>query len=94
MGETDQGENWVLFSVNLYSNFLLMGGTVFLPCYLTWGQNMVEVMKTMVILFKRSHAPTATFSAPTLQQATRDPSLHWRLLDIHGQVWVSLLLTP
>ena len=28
---------------------------------------------------------------PTLQQATADPHLHWRLLDTHGQVWVSLL---
>ena len=26
-----------------------------------------------------------------LQQATTDPRLCWRLLDIHGQVWVSLL---
>ena len=24
-------------------------------------------------------------------QATTDPRLHWRLLDTHGQVWVSLL---
>ena len=28
---------------------------------------------------------------PTLQQATADPRLRWRLLDTHGQVWVSLL---
>ena len=28
---------------------------------------------------------------PPLQQATTDPRLHWRLLDTHGQVWVSLL---
>ena len=28
---------------------------------------------------------------PTLQQATSIPRLHWRLLDTHGQVWVSLL---
>ena len=28
---------------------------------------------------------------PTLQQATADPHLHRRLLDTHGQVWVSLL---
>ena len=27
----------------------------------------------------------------TLQQATPDPCLRWRLLDTHGQVWVSLL---
>ena len=27
---------------------------------------------------------------PTLQQAAADPRLHWRLLDTHRQVWVSL----
>ena len=26
----------------------------------------------------------------TLQQATANPHLHWRLLDTHRQVWVSL----
>ena len=29
---------------------------------------------------------------PTLQQATTDPHLCWRLLDTPGKVWVSLLL--
>ena len=28
---------------------------------------------------------------PTLQQATVNPHIHWKLLDTHGQVWVSLL---
>ena len=28
---------------------------------------------------------------PTLQQATADPHLRWRLLDTHGQVLVCLL---
>ena len=28
---------------------------------------------------------------PIMQQATTDPYLHWRLLDIHRQVCVSLL---
>ena len=50
---------------------------------------MVEVKKIMVASFKRSHACTATLSA--LQQATADPRLCQRLLDTHGQVWVSLL---
>ena len=31
----------------------------------TWGQNMVEVMKIMATSFKRSHACTATLSAPS-----------------------------
>ena len=52
---------------------------------------MVEVMKIMVTSLKSSHACTATLSAPTLQQATTEPHLRRRLLDTHGQVWVSLL---
>ena len=28
---------------------------------------------------------------PALKQATTDPRLGWRLLDIHGQAWGSLL---
>ena len=52
---------------------------------------MVEVMKTMETSFKRSHTGTATLVPPTLQQATADPHLCQRLLDTHGQVWVSLL---
>ena len=73
-------------------HFLLKNGTVLPPCYLTWGQTMVEVMKIMVTSFKRSmHAPLHSVP-PTLQQAITDPPLHQRLLDTHGQVWVSLLL--
>ena len=59
MGESDWGGNWVLFwwagpcSVNLSSNFLLMDGSVFSLCCLTWGQTMVEVMKIMATSFKR-----------------------------------------
>ena len=52
---------------------------------------MVEAMKIMGTSFKRPHAGPATLSAPTLQQATADPRLCQRLLDTHGQVWVSLL---
>ena len=62
-----------------------MGGAVFSPCYLTWGQTIVEVMKIMAISFKRSHAYIATLSAPNPAAG------HHRLLDTHGQVWVSLL---
>ena len=29
--------------------------------------------------------------SPPLHQATTNPSLRWRLLDTHEQVWVSLL---
>ena len=52
---------------------------------------MVEVMKIKPTSFKRSRAGTAVLSAPTLQQATTDPCLHWRLMDTPGQGWVSLL---
>ena len=54
---------------------------------------MVEAMKRMATSFSRSPAGSATLSAPTLQQATAggDPRLRRRLLDIPGQVWVSLL---
>ena len=63
-------DSWVLFwwaglcSVNLQSNFLLIGGAVFAPCYLASDQTMVEVMQTMTTCFKRSHAGTATLSGP------------------------------
>ena len=52
---------------------------------------MVEVMKIMVTSFKRAHACTAALSALSLQQATINPHLCWRLLDTHRQVCVSLL---
>ena len=70
-----------------------MDGAVFSPCYLTWGQTMVEVMKIMVISFKRSHVCTDTLSAPNPAAGH-----HW-LLDTPGQVCVqslvgSLLLSP
>ena len=43
-----------------------MSRAVFSPLYLTWDQTMVEVMKIMATSFKRSHACTATLSAPNL----------------------------
>ena len=59
---------------------------------LFFDQTMVEVMRIMGASFKRPCARTATLSAPTLQQATADPRLCQRLLGLHRQVWVSLLL--
>ena len=47
-------------------------------------------MKITVTSFKSSHALQHSVP-PTLQQATVDPRLRQRLLDTHGQVWVSLL---
>ena len=57
----------------------------------TWGETMVEVMKIMVTSFKRSHASTATLSAPDPAADHRQSCLCQRLLDTHGQVWLSLL---
>ena len=52
---------------------------------------MVEVRKIMETSFKRSHACTATLSAPNPAAGHHDPRLCCRLLDIPGQVWVSIL---
>ena len=53
---------------------------------------MVEVMKIMVTSFKRSCACTAALSAPDPAPGHCQHGLHWRLLDTHGHVGVSLLL--
>ena len=45
----------------------------------------------MAISFKRSHHALPHSVAPTLQQVAPDSHLHWRLLDTHRQVCVSLL---
>ena len=52
---------------------------------------MVEVMKIMVTSFKRSHACTATLSAPIPAAGHHRPTPPLETLDTHGQVWVSLL---
>ena len=59
----------------------------------TWGQTLVEVMKIMVTSFKNPMLVLLHSVSPTLQQATTSPHLHWRLLDTHRQVWISLLLS-
>ena len=65
---------------------------MFPPCCLTWDQTMVEVMKIMATSIKKSHACTAALSSldPSAGH-TAIPCLHARLLDMHRQVWVSLL---
>ena len=52
---------------------------------------MVELMKIMATSFKRSHACTAPLSAPNPAAGHTDACLCQRLLDPHGQVWVSIL---
>ena len=53
-------------------------------------QTVVGVIVVMVT-FKGTCAHIVVFSAWTPQQATANPGLSWRLLNIHRQVWVSLL---
>ena len=50
--------------------------------------------KKIMASFKRSHHVLPHSVPPTLQQATPDTRLCWRLLDTHRQVWVSLLWGP
>ena len=67
-----------------------MGGTVFPPCYLTWGQTMVEVMKIMATSFKRFHAYTTEHSAsnPAAGHLLTHPSTgdSWTLMGKSGSV--------
>ena len=73
--------------------FVLMGGAVFPPCCLSWGQTMVKLMKIMAKSFKRMVHSLLYLVCLTLQQVIVDPGLHRRLLDTNTQVWLSLLCT-
>ena len=53
----------------------------------TWGQTMVEAIKIMETSFKRSHACTATFSAPNPAAGHRRPT---PLLETPGHSVASL----
>ena len=100
MGGTGYGENPVLLwwagpcSVNLQSNFLLMGGAVLLLYSLAWAQTMIGVMATSS---KRIYASILCLPALLLsvllvtQQATVNPWLHQRFQNTHRQVWLSPL---
>ena len=52
---------------------------------------MVEVIEIMATSFKRSMRALLHSAPLTLPQATANPRLCWKLLDTHGQVWVSFL---
>ena len=67
-----------------------MGSPVFPPCFLTWGHTIVEVMKITAASFKIFSVCTGTCVVPP-NPAVGHSRLHWRLLDTHGLVWVSLL---
>ena len=64
-----------------------MDGAVVSPCYLTWGQTLVEIVKIMVTSFRRSHADTATPSAPNPAAGHRWPTPLW---ERPGHSWASL----
>ena len=69
-----------------------MGGAVFPPCCLTWGQTMVEVMKIMTF-FKRSHARTA-LSAPNPAARLYWPTPRHSRASLAQSLVGSLLLSP
>ena len=50
-----------------------MGGAVFPPCYLTWGQSMVEVVKIMV---HPSKGPMQALLHSVPQSCSRPPPTH------------------
>ena len=85
MGGTMLSKSLIQFSVD--------GRGCFLPCYLTWGQTMVEVMKTVVTSFKRSHDALLHSVPRTLQQASTNPRFHWRIQDTGKSGWVSRVVT-
>ena len=64
-----------------------MDGAVFLPCHLTWGQTMAEVMRIMATSFKRSQACSATLSVWDSAAGHCQPT---PLLKIPGHSWSSL----
>ena len=71
---------------------LSVDGWVFVPSLLSdLRPNYLGDNEDNTDAFKRPHTCTTTLSILTLQQATVDPHLHWRLMDIHRQVRVCLL---
>ena len=80
-------------SVNLSSNFLLMGGAVFPPCRLAWGQTIVGVMALMVTSSKRTYTSMLQdcfirwpepYSKPLLTHASSGDS--WTLTGKSGSI--------
>ena len=87
MGETEGKLGLVLTDGAMLSKSLIqfsVDGWSCVPSLLfAWGQTMVEVMKILVTSLKSSHMLLHSVP-PTLQQATTNPCLRWRLLDSHG----------
>ena len=63
------------------------GWACFPSLLFTWGQTMVEVMKIMGTSFKRSHAGTATLSAPSSAAGRHQTT---PLPETPGHSWASL----
>ena len=64
-GETGScSDGWGYAQYLFNPNFSWWGLVVYPLCCLTWGQTVVEIINIMVTYFKRSHACTATLSAP------------------------------
>ena len=73
-----------MLSKSLIQNFLLMGGALFPPCCLAWGQTMVGVITARVTSFKRTLF-ALLYSVPlTLQQASAGDC--WTLKGKSGSV--------
>ena len=90
MGEADWGR-LVLMGGAMLSKSLIpfsVDGWSYVPSLLfTWAQTMVEAIKIMETSFKRSHACTATFSAPNPAAGHRRPT---PLLETPGHSRVTL----
>ena len=80
MGRAGLSKSLIQFSVD--------GWTCVSSLLFTWGQTMVEVMKIMATSFKRSHACTATLSAPNPAAGHHQPT---PLLETHGPSQASLV---
>ena len=67
--------------------FFVDGWSCVPPLLFSWGQTMVEVMKIMMTSFKKSHAGSATLSAPNPEAGH-----HWPtpLLETPGHTQASL----
>ena len=80
--------------------FSVYGRALFTPYCLAGNQTMVELRKIMVTALKSPAYALLHSISLTLQQATINPHLCWRLLDTHSQTSLgqslvgSLLLSP
>ena len=90
MVETDWGRNWVLFwwawpcSVNLESNFLLMDGVVFPPCYLPgsklwWTSLVAQPVKHLPTMWETRVQSLGWEDPLEKEMATHSSTLAWKI---------------